>query len=56
MEGKVKLVDVIYAKTVPRDVCLLYVTSLDLCYLKLQNLPSPFKLDNSQLKERERGS
>ena len=37
----------IYAKTVARDVCSSHVTSLDLCYLKLQSLPSPFTRQES---------
>jgi hypothetical protein len=35
------------AKTVTRDVCSSHVTSLDLCYLKLQSLPSPFTRQES---------
>ena len=37
----------LYAKTVARDVCSSHVTSLDLCYLKLQSLPSPFTRQES---------
>jgi hypothetical protein len=36
-----------YEKTVARDVCSSHVTSLDLCYLKLQSLPSPFTRQES---------
>jgi hypothetical protein len=42
-----KMNEHIYAKTVARDVCSSHVTSLDLCYLKLQSLPSPFTRQES---------